>query len=102
MRRASTRTALIVVVPAVALGLVGCSGQTTSTVARMITVPQGKPAAGGSANAGKACSAKHFRLESTEVATRKAKHLVARMTLSQEVDLMDGAGLDGGTAGTVG
>jgi beta-glucosidase len=100
MHDTRTRAALALVVPALVLGLAACSGVAQSRSAAVLTGGSVAAASGGSVNAGSSCHPKHFRLESTKVATRHARRLVAQMTLSQQIDLMRGVGFGG--AATVG
>jgi beta-glucosidase len=103
MHQARARAGLVLVPMVVVLA--GCSSGVqpgSSSVASVASSGAAKVASGGSVNAGNACTPKHFRLETMKVATRQAKHLVAKMSLPQEVDLMDGVGYYGGAGGTVG
>ncbi|HTW21889.1 MAG TPA: glycoside hydrolase family 3 C-terminal domain-containing protein [Mycobacteriales bacterium] len=93
-----------------AIAVTGCAAapQVAAHKTTTVTNPTGTQpvavesrAGGGSADAGSACTPKHFRLLPISVAARKARHLVGRMTLKQEVDLMHGVGY-GSPAGTVG
>ncbi|HEX3823582.1 MAG TPA: glycoside hydrolase family 3 C-terminal domain-containing protein [Mycobacteriales bacterium] len=109
MRDTMTRTTICLLAAAATLAVAGCSGgshsPTSPPTARSATPPAHAAApivAGGSPNGGRACGAGHFRLESLPTASRQAHRLLARMTLKQEVVLMRGAGLNGGTAGTSG
>jgi beta-glucosidase len=104
MHDAKSRLAMGVMVPALVLAVAGCSGvaQSRVSVSPMVSRAQVKTLTGGSVNAGTSCAAKHFRLETIKVATARARRLVARMSLSQEVDLMHGVGFGGSPAGTVG
>jgi beta-glucosidase len=102
MTRTTIRLGLLVAV----LGLAGCSGGSGGSDPRPATLPAAtRPAsiaAGGSVNAGSTCTPAHFPLMPTDTASRRARLLMARMSLRQEVTLMHGAGLNGGTAGTAG
>jgi beta-glucosidase len=105
MRKIGSGAALTMV-PALVLGLVGCGAvgrdQAGSPVTAAVSIGTGAPAAGGSVDAGRSCTAKHFRLESMARAGKQARRLEAKMTLAQKVDLMTGVGENGGTAGTTG
>jgi beta-glucosidase len=100
VRDRMTRAARRMLVPVVVLSLAGCSGSAHGKASGPIASHAAATVAGGSVNAGRACTPKHFRLESLSTASGQAHRLVARMSLSQEVVLMRGAGLNGGTAGT--
>ncbi len=104
MAEVSSRRALIAVVATVAMAATGCETLTVHAAEPTVVgvrAPAVHPGGGGSV-AGRSCTAKHFRLESTKRAAAQARRLVARMTLSQEVDLMHGLGFGGSPAGTVG
>jgi beta-glucosidase len=102
MRDSTSRAALALLTSTALLGAAACSGGAPSASPAVVTRGHVTTLSGGSAQAGRSCQATHFRLESTKVATRQAHRLVARMTLSQEVDLMHGVGYYGGSGGTVG
>jgi beta-glucosidase len=103
---------LLLALTAAACGGGGSAGQsahqTPTSPAPVSTTTAANPTAavptlrGGSADAGRACAPEHFRLESTPAARAQAKRLVARMSLSEEVDVLHGLGMNGGHADSVG
>jgi beta-glucosidase len=100
---------VLVAAVVVAFGAIALVGAGPDQVHPPAPIRTGVPAAaggpvgvGGSVATTRLCAPRHFSLEPVASAATRARHLAARMTLSQEVDLMHGVGIGGSTAGTAG